>query len=174
MEKIIHSEIVFRCPIFSVEYAKVETHFSKVEERWYVLKNNAVGIIALNQENEIILLKEFRSGAQEIQWRIPAGSINPGESPEVAARRELREEIGLDSNNLIFFKEFKNSTGWIKQSSLFYVAKDLFNSSLKSDESEFIEIKPTPISIVKKLLKENEIKGNISEALRLFINENNL
>src|SRR5687767_10613843 len=100
MEKIISSEIVFRCPVFVVEKAEVELPDGRRQERWYAVKNDAVGIVAIDDQGKILLTKEYRSAAGEVKWRIPAGGLKDGETPENGARRELREETGLDAKNL--------------------------------------------------------------------------
>lgn len=165
MENILSSEIVFTCPLFKVEYSKVELPNGTIEDRWYVIKNDAVGIIAIDTSNNILLTREYRSASKEIRWRIPAGGLKDEEIPENGARRELREETGYDSENIELLFTKKIPSGWIKQSSHFFLAKNLFASPLKSNEYENIEIIPTSIDLAIQKVKEGEIGGNIGEAI---------
>ncbi len=166
MEKVIFSEIVFCCPIFKVERAEVELPDGRREERWYAVKNDAVGIVAINDEGNILLTREYRSAAGEVRWRIPAGGLKDDELPEDGARRELREETGLDAQNLELFLIKKSPSGWIKQSSHFFLANNLFDSPLESGEYENIDIIPTSPSEVLNKIQKGEIQGSIAEALK--------
>ena len=61
---------------------------------WYVAPPDWANIIALTDEDEIILVRQYRHGTQQITLEIPGGMVDPGEDPEAAAARELREETG--------------------------------------------------------------------------------
>ena len=169
MEKIIRSEIVFACPVFKAEHAQVELPDGTVEDRWYAVKNDAVGIVALNSDGKILLTREYRSASQELHWRIPAGGLKDGELPEEGARRELREETGYDAEEFELLIERKFPSGWVKQTSHFFLAKNLYNSPLESNEFEDIEIVPSSLTEVKDRLNSGEMKGNIAEALRIAL-----
>jgi 8-oxo-dGTP pyrophosphatase MutT (NUDIX family) len=165
MEKTISSKIVFTCPIFKVEETEVELPNGRRENRWYVLKKDAVGVIALDSDGKILLTKEYRSAAADVCWRIPAGGVKEGESPEDAARREMREEIGLDCKNLTMLLEAKSQSASIKQKSYFYLAKNLISSPLESGEWEHIEVVRKRPDEVIELIHKGEISGNIAVAL---------
>jgi len=168
MEKVISSQIVFKCPIFKVEQAEVELPNGNIEKRWYVVKKNAVGIIPF-QSNKVTMIREYRSAAGEKRWRIPAGGIKDNELPEDAARRELREEIGYDCKKLKMILQYKSPSAIIKQVTYFFIATELFSNPLKTEEWEEIElVKKTPEEI-RELLYTGQIEGGIAAALNKFI-----
>ena len=59
----------------------------------------AVGILAV-QDDRLCLIRQFRPGANQPLWEIPAGTLEPGEPPDVCARRELEEEAGVVAGEL--------------------------------------------------------------------------
>jgi ADP-ribose pyrophosphatase len=59
-------------------------------------EGQAVSIIAVTDNNEIVMVKQFRTGPEEWLVEIPGGAVDPGESPLDAAKRELREETGFE------------------------------------------------------------------------------
>ncbi|MBI2103594.1 NUDIX hydrolase [Candidatus Woesebacteria bacterium] len=169
MEKLISSEIVFTCPVFKVEKAVVELPDGTKAERWYAVKNDAVGIVAINKAGEILLTREYRSASRDYRWRIPAGGLKDDESPEDGAHRELREETGLDASRMQLLTVKKSPSGWIKQSSHFFLASDLFESPLDSGEHEDLEVVATNLDDVQNKIEKGDLTGNIAEGLRAAI-----
>lgn len=91
---------VFKSHPFNV----LEKHYKKPDNQGnftgYVLKiPNWVNIIAYNEKNEILLIRQFRFGTDEIALEIPGGVIDQGEEPLKAAMRELKEETGYEGKN---------------------------------------------------------------------------
>lgn len=154
-EDPVSSEVVYECPIFKVEHAIVELPGGARAERWYAVKNSVAGVVPVDELGHLILTREYRSASGEVRWRIPIGSINPDETPESAARRELREETGLNARLLTPLVTRRRPSGWIKQVSHFFLAEKLFGSPLSSGEIEQIEL---------HRLTQEKVKSKISSA----------
>lgn len=165
MEKVVASKIVFECPIFKVEEADVQVPTGALEKRWYVVKRDAVGVVPVDAQGRILLTREYRSAAGEVRWRIPAGGVREGEQPDEAARRELREEVGVDCSELTPLLEAKSPSGMIKQRSIFYLAKGLYRAPLESGEWEDIKVLPVEAERAMELVRAGELQGNIAQAV---------
>lgn len=165
MEKRINGRVVYTCPQFTVEEVVVEVPGGKKETRWYVIKRDAVGIVPITDDGKILMTREYRSAAGEVQWRIPAGGINDNEEPLDAAHRELREETGFDAKSIEVLVQTADPSAIIKQKSYFFLARGLFESALDAGEWEGIELAPQTPDEVRALIATAQVNSNISKAL---------
>ena len=101
--KINSSRQVADCRVFKVREDMCERSSDSKESTFFVIENpDWVNVIALTKNNEVVLIEQFRHGAEEIILEIPGGMIDDDEEPEPAAKRELLEETGYSSDNFIF------------------------------------------------------------------------
>ena len=100
--KTLLTERVFSTPIFDLHRRKA-AHPHRGERDFYVLSAPGwVNIIPLTAEGEVVLVRQYRHGISDFTLEIPGGMIDPEDGdPAVAARREMREECGYDSNIII-------------------------------------------------------------------------
>src|SRR3712207_5336243 len=89
------SEQVVDCRIFKVRHDFSHIEGSDRKGDFYVLESpNWVNVIPVTPEGKVLLVAQYRHGSGAISLETPGGMLEPGESPEVAAARELREETG--------------------------------------------------------------------------------
>lgn len=154
MEKVISSKIICETPVFDVEEALVELPDGKQAKRWYSVAGDGVCVIC-KKGDSYILEREFRSGSGRLEWRIPTGAMEKGETPEIAAIREVREEVGLEPLDLVHFKTMKRPGGYSKQTLHCFVATKFRENPLPSGESEEQHITVHELS-------EEEVKLHLS------------
>lgn len=79
-------------------------------------KTQAAGMVALTTDGQVIIARQFRAGPELVMDEIPGGLVDAGEEPEIAARRELREEVGYEAGDVQYlgmvFKDGWNNTRW--------------------------------------------------------------
>lgn len=172
MEKMLRSKIVFECPVFDVEEAEVELPDGSVQKRWYVVNPDAVLVMPIDAENNIVLIKEWASAAQKRITKLVAGKIDVDETPEQAALRELREETGYGAKSLEFVGNIPAQANWQKQNKYFFVARNLYEDPLEGDEFEKAELLPTAFDEVLRKIDAGELRGDIAIALRQVVNKN--
>jgi ADP-ribose pyrophosphatase len=103
----------------------------------------------------------------------PAGGLDEGEMPKACAQRELREETGLASANLLSLGGFWSAPGFLTEYLHVFLALDLYDSKLEPDADEIITTLKFPIDDIKSMIANGEIQDSKSiAALYLAINSN--
>jgi ADP-ribose pyrophosphatase len=93
-EHPVERRTVFQGRLLTVHDDTVETADGNLAGREIVEHPGAVGIVATDADGRVVLVRQWRHAVGRALWEIPAGTLTPGEEPEVAARRELAEETG--------------------------------------------------------------------------------
>jgi len=126
---------------------------------YYVLEYPGwVNAIALTEENEVILIRQYRHGAEEIILELPGGCIDAGENPEQAVKRELLEETGYEFESIELICQLyanPSTSGNITTSYLAKGGKKVQEQHL--DGREEIEVLTVGIDEFKKLVFENKL-----------------
>ena len=140
--------------------------------REVVLHNGAVAIVALTENNELIMERQFRYPFNEVIWEIPAGKIDKGETdPLKAAERELREETGITAKKMTYLGDYYSSPAILSEKIRMYLATELTYGEKELDEDEFLEIERIPIQRVVDMIFENKIPDGKTQAAVLKVNE---
>jgi ADP-ribose pyrophosphatase len=168
------TSLVYQCKIFDVREEEVDLPNGKTIRQSWINHNPTVAIIAINDKNELILIKQYRTAVKKTLLEIPAGSLdNLKESPDVCAQRELAEETGFKAKTLVKLFEGFLLPGYCNEYMCFFLAKDLFSAPLTPDEDEFIDLMPTSFSQAQELFKKGEII-DAKTVLGIFLAENYL
>src|SRR4030095_730744 len=119
----------------------------KTVEKEIVEHPDSVGIIALDNKNNLILVEQFRIATRNSLIEIPAGKIEKGETPKDAALREMNEEIGYSGKLTPLFQCYL-APGYVTEKMHFFLASKLKISKkrLTQDEDEGIKIKRIKLS----------------------------
>lgn len=171
IEKIITSKNVYDGRIVKLDINEVELPNGQIAKREVVSHKPGVSIVAIDDKNNFIFVKQFRSGIGDELIEIPAGLVENGENPKSAARRELQEEIGYDCSNLELLCSFYPSPGFCNEVTYIYLATNLIKSSLPKDEDEFIELIRIPMAEIKSSYnKEYTVDGKTILGITLALN----
>lgn len=123
----------------------------------HVLAGEAVVIMPITEDNELIMVQEARTPIEKIVLTFPAGMIEKGEDPKQAAIRELEEETGYLTHNIKKIREIHPTIGYSNEKLIIFLAKDLEKTHMHLDDTEDIEVVKIPLEEVKKMLDKNEI-----------------
>lgn len=127
--------------------------------------SGGVCIAATHDDKVFYFVEQFRYGVDKNLIEFPAGKIDPGESPETAAHRELREEIGFECNNLIPLGYVYPSPAYLDEKLFLYYASDLNFVGQDLDENEELRVFQKDLEWLKKGILENEITDSKTIAL---------
>lgn len=136
----------------------------KPATREVILHNGAVCVVPVNENNEIIMERQFRYPFNEVIWEIPAGKLDLGEEPLEAAHRELREETGFDAENMQFIGMFYPSPAILSEKIYMFTATNLKKGERNLDEDEFLEVEAVPFSRAVDMILSNEIPDGKTQA----------
>jgi ADP-ribose pyrophosphatase len=106
---------------------------------------------------QLILLKQYRYAADQVLYEIPAGRLQPGESPEECARRELREETGCDAEHLEHLLSFYTTPGFTDERIHVFMAWGLTQRAMAHESDEFIEVVVEQLSNALELVRSGEV-----------------
>lgn len=134
----------------------------RLNDRWEVVRHAAaVVILALNEQGEMLLVRQFRPSIDRTTLEAPAGLIDAREDPETAARRELQEEAGFDAD-MTLLTRFYSSPGFCDEELFVFHARNLRESRLPMDEDEDIEVVWMPPEEVLTGLHDGSVVGSAS------------
>jgi ADP-ribose pyrophosphatase len=121
--------------------------------RELIRKNGAVCVVALTENDEVLLVNQCRYPYATIMTEIPAGKLDGDEDHLLCARRELSEETGYEAETIIPIGEFYPSPAIMDEILYMYVAKGLKPGEMHTDDDEFIENEKMPLEeLVQKII----------------------
>ena len=138
-EKTVDSREVFKGRIIRVRLDTVCLPNGKESTREVVEHPGGVGILAIDREDRVLLVRQYRYAFGRVLTEIPAGKREPGEPPFVTAQRELQEEVGAVAGKWTELGSLIASPGCYGETLYLYMAEDLRFGETHPDEDEFLE-----------------------------------
>ena len=156
-EKTVSSEKVFEGRIIKVKVDRVEMPDGSVATRELVEHPGGVGIVAITDKDEIILVEQYRKPLDKVIYEIPAGKLDPGEHHRTCGIRELGEETGLSAKVFDYMGFIYPSPGFTDEVTHVYLAKELTQGETHPDDDEFLDVKKVPFNTALKMVMDGEI-----------------
>lgn len=156
-EKPLSSENVFDGSLLKVYVDEVKLPDGTTSTRDWIKHPGASAVVPIFEDGSVMLLKQYRYPPRRIFIEVPAGKLDPGESPEATAKRELSEESGLIFNKLVKTGEFYPAIGYADEVIHIYVAWGLSQQNRKADDDEFLLNYRIPFSEALKMIESGEI-----------------
>ena len=157
MEKKDQTIASLKCNHISVYLDEVSLKDGTKGKRIRLDHPEAAAIIPFVDHDEILMVKQFRYALGRATLEIPAGKVDPGESPEACAGRELLEETGYEAQALKLIYTYAPAIGYSNELIHIYSGHDLIKAHEKIDEREIDSIERVPILKLKEMIKKNLI-----------------
>lgn len=155
-EDCLTSEMIFTGKIIEVRKDTVKLPDGKTATREVVRHPGAVGIVAVQDQN-ILLVRQYRYALGQETLEIPAGKLDQGEEPQICAVRELREETGYEGQ-MTFLGSFHTSPGFADEIIHLFLARNLNWAPLRADEDEFIGLTVIPWKQALEMAYQGQIR----------------
>jgi ADP-ribose pyrophosphatase len=141
-ETTIHSEYLYKGRILNLRVDRVSLPGGRESKREIVEHPGAVGIIALDAQKHVVLVRQYRKAIERTTLEIPAGTLEAGESPLLCAQRELREETGFVAKLWQPVLGYYSAAGFCDEYLHLFHATDLVHVGGTSDEDESLTVVP--------------------------------
>ena len=156
-EKTLASQLVFDGRLLKVYRDEVGLTGGGTSVREFVHHPGGVAAVALDRDGNVYLERQFRYPYHKVVIEIPAGKLEPGEDPDDAIRRELREEIGADAGKWDKLGYIMPSVGYTDEMLYLYLARDLTLGEPHWDKDEFLEPFKLPFDEVLAMAADGRI-----------------
>ncbi|MGM9922122.1 MAG: NUDIX hydrolase [Bhargavaea sp.] len=159
-ERTVHTETVYDGKIIRLEIDDVILPDGKPAKRELVRHPGAVALIPITDDGKLVMVEQYRKALGTTLLEVPAGKLEPGEAPEVTARRELEEETGYSCDDLEPVATFATSPGFADETIHLFVATGLrkVDNPAAGDEDEFVELLEIPLDEAVAMLDKGEIR----------------
>ncbi len=157
-ETIISEEKIFEGKVLDFSLRRARLLDGSTVSREVVINRGAVVIVAITQHNEVRLIRQFRSAADKWLLELPAGGLEPGEDPDLAAPRELLEETGDRAAHWHKLHGFYSAPGILTEFLHLYLATHLTPGPNNLERDEHIEVVTVPWTEAIGLIRRHEIE----------------
>lgn len=155
--ELIDSEEIFEGRVFTIRRDNLRTPDGRTTKFDIVEHHGSVVIIPIDADGNLLLVRQYRHAALADMLELPAGVLEENEEPILSAGRELREETGMASNNLLELGKFYLAPGYSTELMTVFLATDLYENPLAPDADEFLALEKMPVADALNLAEKGEM-----------------
>jgi ADP-ribose pyrophosphatase len=150
---------MFKGKVFSVDRDEVRMPNGRTVSVDVVRHSKSVVLVPVPEPGKVTLIRQFRYAVNAFLWELPAGSVDEGETPEEAARRECHEEIGLVPSTVVRLSAMYPTPGYCDEEMIFFRVSGLEKSAEPAhvDEDEDIEARTVDLRDAREMIRRGEI-----------------
>jgi len=159
LPKIIEIKTLAQTRFFCVEGINLEFSNGTTAqyERLNTKGNAAVLIVAMLDDDTVLLIREYAGGVHRYELCCPKGKIEADEDILEAANREIKEEVGYGAHDLEFMKSVTSGPGYSNHTTHIVLAKNLYKERLVGDEPEALEVVSWKLSELESLILQEDV-----------------
>lgn len=156
-EKTISSEKIYEGNILNLRRDTVTVKNGK-SKREIIEHNGGAVIVPLTEDNEVVMVRQYRKPAERVVLEVPAGKIDSGEEPLTTAIRELREETGYTADHIRFLTKMYPSVGYSEEVLYLYLCQGLTPGEANPDENEALDVEKISLEELYQMIMHGEIQ----------------
>ena len=145
--------------VFSIRTDTVLSPRTGKEHDFHIIESEDwINVIPLTADHQVVMIKQYRHGSKEVTLEIPGGLVDPGDTPERAAARELLEETGYQAEELVQIGVVNPNPALFNNRCYTFIARNAQKISQPiPDQTEDIDVALIPISDIPELIRKGEI-----------------
>ena len=156
-EKTLTSEQKFDGKVVKLFVDSVELENGKTALREVIKHPGGVCVLPLDEDENILMVRQFRYPTHQVLLEIPAGKLEPGEDHRECGLRELREETGCTCDEFTYLGNLIPTPAYDNEVIHMYLARGLHAGTQDLDEDEFLEVEKIPLEKAAEMVMNNEI-----------------
>lgn len=153
-----HTRTVHRGRVFDLAVDNITLENGVTMDMEVVRHPGAAAIVALTDRGGVLLIRQFRYAVGHTIWEIPAGTVNPGESPLICAQRELEEETGVAARAWTALGEISPLPAYSDEVIHLFLARQLTAGDQALDEDELLEVREVAFEAALAMVAHHEIR----------------
>ncbi|MCK4274029.1 MAG: NUDIX hydrolase [Dehalococcoidales bacterium] len=163
-EEALSTQVIFEGRILKLRVDTVRTSDGRQTTREVIEHAACIVVIAVDADDNILLVRQYRRAIDKELLEIPAGGIDKGENAEAAVIREMREETGFRPQKVERLGGFYSTPGYCNEYLYLYLATDLTHDPLSAEDTAGIEVVRVPVAQVPELINSGKIEDAKSVA----------
>ena len=157
--KIISSREVYKNKLFRITEDHARDPKGDFEIKRPIVRHPGSAVMmAVDDKNRVLLVRQYRLPAEKYLWELPAGRLDPGEKPVEAAKRELTEETGYSARKWTKLASFWASPGYVQEKMTVFLATGLTEGKATPMGDERIEPRWFKRKEVARMIREGKIE----------------
>jgi len=156
-EKTLATQQIYQGRAVNIRVDTVEKADGRKTTREVVEHSDCIAVVAIDEQDNVLLVRQFRHAVDRFLLEIPAGGIDPGEEPIDSVRRELQEEIGYFPQKIDKLGGFYATPGYGTEYLYCFVATDLVPGRLVAEDTDDIELVRVSPDEIPQLIASGEI-----------------
>lgn len=168
-EHFVSGGLVFDGSLLKVHRDTVRLPDGSEGHREYIRHPGAVAILALTEDRQLLLERQYRYPPRREFIEIPAGKLEPGEPHLATAKRELAEETGYAAGDWRYLGVIHTAIAYTDEAIHLYLARNLSRAERKLDPGEFLETLVRPFDEALRMIRDGELTDAKSVAALLWV-----
>lgn len=156
--RTLETRRVFDGRVLALDVDEVEEPGGVRARREVVRHRGSVAALPVLDDGRVVLVRQYRHAVRQHVWELPAGRLDPGETPETGARRELEEEVGLRAGELEKLLAFYTTPGFCDEVIHVYRATRLVEVPARPEHDERIEMRRLELDEARAMIARGEIR----------------